>query len=135
MNAAGNYQWDDLYPNLEKFSADVDNGDLWVVCVPDESISDGSDERTSSRIVAMVAITMHQDEEYADVDGWDTSIKCVVPHRMAVDPTYQGRHLAHRSLSLSNQSLFIYSMKSRLRFFFVDVCFNNRERSGDCVVA
>ena len=30
MNAAGNYQWDNTYPNTEVFEKDIDLHQLWV---------------------------------------------------------------------------------------------------------
>ena len=35
MQAAGNFQWDDTYPNPEVFETDINNGQLWVAVVDD----------------------------------------------------------------------------------------------------
>ncbi len=80
MRAAGNLQWDDVYPNAEVLTGDVDRGELWVAEV------DG-------RIAGMAAITTDQSPEYAEV-GWDLAVLAVVPHRLAVDPSVHGRGIA-----------------------------------------
>lgn len=84
MRAAGNLQWDDVYPNAEVFTEDVRLERLWLADV------DG-------RIAGFAAITTDQEPEYADV-GWDLSETAIVVHRLAVDPELRGLGVAEALL-------------------------------------
>ena len=76
MQAAGNRQWDDEYPNLSVFEQDVEDGQLWVAEIDHE-------------IAGVAAVTTDQPTEYAAV-GWDTTETAIVVHRLAVDPAFRG---------------------------------------------
>jgi GNAT superfamily N-acetyltransferase len=80
MQAAGNFQWGDDYPNPEVFTKDIAISQLWVAELDDQ-------------VVGVSAITTDQDPEYADA-GWDISEKAIVTHRLAVDPDRQGMGIA-----------------------------------------
>lgn len=80
MNAAGNMQWDSTYPNAAVFEKDINLKQLWVAEI-------------DYKIVGVAAITTDQDQEYAEV-GWDINELAMVTHRLAVDPSYQGRGIA-----------------------------------------
>ena len=80
MNAAGNFQWDNTYPNERIFLEDIDANQLWVAEI------DGV-------IAGVAAITTDQDEEYAMV-GWDLNEEAIVTHRLAVHPDYRGKGIA-----------------------------------------
>jgi ribosomal protein S18 acetylase RimI-like enzyme len=81
MQATGNLQWDDTYPNAEVFTSDVHNGQLWV-----------ADE--GGAIAGVIAIVNTQEPEYAQVPGWDINEPAVVAHRLAVSPNFQGKGIA-----------------------------------------
>lgn len=80
MNAAGNLQWDQNYPNKKVFTQDIHLMKLWVAEVDGE-------------IAGVSAITTDQDPEYAEV-GWDLNEIAIVTHRLAVSPGYHGRGVA-----------------------------------------
>jgi ribosomal protein S18 acetylase RimI-like enzyme len=80
MNAAGNFQWDNSYPNTGVFEKDIELNQLWVAIVENE-------------IAGIAAITTDQEPEYAEV-GWDISEPAVVTHRLAVSPKYRGKGIA-----------------------------------------
>jgi ribosomal protein S18 acetylase RimI-like enzyme len=80
MRAAGNLQWDDIYPNAEVFQQDVQLGQLWVAEV------DGT-------VAGVAAITTDQESGYAQV-GWDITEPAIVVHRIAVHPEFSGRGIA-----------------------------------------
>lgn len=80
MNASGNFQWDNNYPNSAVFENDIALNQLWVAEIEDD-------------IAGVAAITTDQDEEYADV-GWDITELAIVTHRLAVSPRYQGLGIA-----------------------------------------
>jgi len=80
MNAAGNMQWDDTYPNPAVFGKDINLEQLWVAEI------DGD-------ITGIAAITTDQEPEYAQV-GWDINEPAIVTHRLAVHPQHQGKGIA-----------------------------------------
>ncbi|QQL48254.1 GNAT family N-acetyltransferase [Mucilaginibacter ginkgonis] len=87
MRAAGNLQWDDNYPNPEKFALDISKNQLWVA-------------EEDGKIAGVAALTIDQDPEYADV-GWDITEPAIVTHRLAVDPDFQGRGVAAALLNIA----------------------------------
>ncbi|MCO5936179.1 GNAT family N-acetyltransferase [Mucilaginibacter sp. RB4R14] len=80
MRSAGNFQWDDTYPNAQVFEDDIKAGQLWVV-------------EADGQIAGVTAITTEQYPEYAQV-GLDTSEEAIVTHRLAVSPHFRGRGFA-----------------------------------------
>ena len=90
MQASGNHQWDEHYPNRAAFAADVANGELWVAEV------DG-------QVAAMAAFCREQSPEYATV-GWDLNEPALALHRLAVDPAFRGRGVA-RALTLHAETV------------------------------
>ena len=80
MRAQGNFQWGSDYPNTAVFEGDVAKAQLWVAEV-------------AGKLAGVAAITTDQEPEYAQV-GWDLSELAVVVHRLAVDPTCQGKGVA-----------------------------------------
>ncbi|SDE30341.1 GNAT family N-acetyltransferase [Pedobacter soli] len=80
MQAAGNFQWGNDYPNPEVFTQDIALAQLWVAEI-------------DQQIVGVSAITTDQDPEYTDA-GWDITEKAIVTHRLAVDPDLQGKGIA-----------------------------------------
>ena len=80
MHAAGNFQWDDVYPNPEVFTQDINLNQLWVAEV------DGT-------VAGVAAITTDQEPGYAQA-GWDITELTIVVHRIAVHPEFSGRGIA-----------------------------------------
>jgi len=80
MNAAGNFQWDNTYPNAQVFEKDISLNQLWVADV------DGA-------ITGIAAITTDQEPEYANF-GWDINETAIVTHRLAVSQEYRGKGIA-----------------------------------------
>lgn len=89
MNASGNFQWDEFYPNPEKFSDDVAHDKLWVAVIDE-------------KIAGISAITTDQDPEYAQV-GWDLSEVAIVTHRLAVSIHHRGKGIAEALLQKAEQ--------------------------------
>ncbi len=80
MIQAGNFQWDNHYPNPGVFETDIQLRQLWLAEI------DGA-------IVGIAAITTDQEPEYAKL-GWDINETAIVIHRLAVHPAYQGKGIA-----------------------------------------
>ena len=84
MIAAGNFQWDNSYPNAGVFETDISLNQLWV------ADADGD-------IAGVSAITTDQYPEYADV-GLDLNETAIVTHRLAVSTRYRGQGIAAKLL-------------------------------------
>ena len=80
MISAGNFQWDDAYPNAEVFKNDIELYQLWVADIAGD-------------LAGVIAITTDQSEEYVEA-GWDITIPAIVTHRLAVSPHYGGQGVA-----------------------------------------
>lgn len=80
MQAAGNRQWDENYPNTDVFEQDIERQQLWIAQI------DGS-------VAGVAALTTDQSPEYGHV-GWDLDEPAIVVHRLAVDPEFRGAGLA-----------------------------------------
>ena len=80
MNQAGNFQWDDHYPNETVFSQDIAKEQLWVAEI-------------DQQLAGVAALTEDQEPEYAQV-GFDLNQRAIVTHRLAVDPAFQGKGVA-----------------------------------------
>jgi ribosomal protein S18 acetylase RimI-like enzyme len=89
MQMAGNYQWDNNYPNPQVFDNDIAHQQLWVADV-------------NGAIAGVAALTMDQDAEYAHV-GWDITEPAIVTHRLAVDPDFRGMGIAQALLAQAEQ--------------------------------
>jgi ribosomal protein S18 acetylase RimI-like enzyme len=84
MQAAGNFQWNDTYPNPEVFTEDIALNQLWVAEI------DGS-------VAGVSAITTEQYPEYAEA-GLDINEPAIVTHRLVVGPNYRGKGIAEALL-------------------------------------
>ncbi|WP_421828735.1 GNAT family N-acetyltransferase [Larkinella sp.] len=89
MQATGNFQWDDQYPNAAVFEKDIAQNQLWVA-------------ELDEKPVGVAAITTDQEPEYAQV-GWDLSETAIVVHRLAVDPAVRGRGIAAQLLTQADE--------------------------------
>lgn len=80
MNETGNFQWSADYPNEAVFQNDINQQQLWVA-------------ELEKQLAGVAALTRDQDEEYSQAD-WDVTEPALVTHRLAVDPSAQGRGVA-----------------------------------------
>lgn len=107
MNAAGNFQWDDAYPNAGVFTADIERNQLWVALIDDE-------------IAGIAAITTDQESEYADI-GWDINETAIVTHRLAVGPRHRGKGIAAALLAEAERE----ARRRNIKFLRIDTNTNN----------
>lgn len=82
MNSKNNFQWTPaVYPLEDDFRKDVEQNCCYVAV-----------DTITSDIVGVAALTEDQPPEYGD--ACDIADKAIVPHRVAVDPDYQGKGIA-----------------------------------------
>jgi GNAT superfamily N-acetyltransferase len=91
MESNGIFQWDAIYPALENVQADIGNKSLYV----------GKED--SGELIAAFALDEESPGEYASVDWKFSANRVAVVHRLAVDPTHQGRGLAKQLMSFAER--------------------------------
>jgi GNAT superfamily N-acetyltransferase len=84
MQAAGNQQWTNEYPNETIFRRDLALQQLWIA-------------ELAGQLVGIAALTQDQDAGYADAD-WDAAEPALVTHRLAVAPSAHGQGVAQALL-------------------------------------
>jgi ribosomal protein S18 acetylase RimI-like enzyme len=102
MQAAGNFQWDDQYPNKAVFNQDISQRQLWVAEI------DG-------QLAGVAALTEDQEPEYEQV-GFDLSQRAIVTHRLAIDPAFRGQGIAAALLNKAEE----LAIKRGISFLRID---------------
>lgn len=88
MRQGGSDQWNDDYPNRKVLEEDLRGGVLFAAELKGE-------------LAAIVVLDEHQDEEYETIVWRDTEGPCLLMHRLAVDPSQQGRGIARRMVGFA----------------------------------
>lgn len=111
LKASGSTQWQSGYPDEATISADIKEGNGWVlVC-----------ER---KVAGYAAIPLGPDPHYAAIDGaWHNEADpYAVIHRMAVSSAMRGKHLSD---ALVNQAIAIF-VSHGVKNFRIDTGFGNK---------
>jgi ribosomal protein S18 acetylase RimI-like enzyme len=108
MQASGNFQWDNTYPNAKVFENDIALNQLWVADVDGE-------------IGGITAITTDQDAEYAQV-GWDITETAIVTHRLAVSVNHRRQGIAEALLKQAE----IVAESRGIKILRIDTNSNNK---------
>ena len=108
MNAGGNFQWDNSYPNAAVFEKDIELNQLWV------ADADGD-------IAGVSAITTDQESEYAQV-GWDLDETAIVTHRLAVSTRYRGQGIAAKLMQQAEEE----AIRQGIKTLRIDTNTNNK---------
>lgn len=82
------FQWDEIYPNEEILSEDIEKGELYL-CKKDNSI------------LSCVVINEVQDEEYQTGNWRYTAGRAAVIHRLCVHPNTQGAGIGKKMVQLA----------------------------------
>lgn len=75
---------------------DIQNKNLWI-CETSKTVNSDNKENV---IIGVCAITSNQNPEYADC-GWNLSEPAIVPHRLAIHPSYQRKGIAKRFFAIA----------------------------------
>lgn len=82
MKTYGNTQWDENYPQGVDFEEDIKNGALYV-------------EEENGKFRGFVCANFVEPEEYKDIQ-WGFDEKCMVLHRMSINPECRNKGLASK---------------------------------------
>ncbi|WP_158989290.1 GNAT family N-acetyltransferase [Mucilaginibacter sp. L196] len=108
MQASGNFQWDNTYPNSKVFENDIALNQLWVADVDGE-------------IGGITAITTDQDAEYTAV-GWDVTETAIVTHRLAVSVNHRRQGIAEALLKQAE----VVAQSRGIKILRIDTNSNNK---------
>jgi ribosomal protein S18 acetylase RimI-like enzyme len=108
MQASGNFQWDNTYPNAKVFEDDIALNQLWVADVYGE-------------IGGITAITTDQNVEYTQV-GWDITETAIVTHRLAVSVNHRRQGIAEALLKQAE----IVAQSRGIKILRIDTNSNNK---------
>jgi len=108
MQASGNFQWDNTYPNAKVFENDIALNQLWVADVDGE-------------IGGITAITTDQDAEYTEV-GWNITETAIVTHRLAVSVNHRRKGIAEALLKQAE----IVAQSRGIKILRIDTNSNNK---------
>lgn len=85
MQASGNTQWTEVYPNISRFEADIENGSLHVY-------------EDDAAVRGFVVTDNEHPHAYGNVQWKVPRASSAAMHRMAVDPECQGKGIAGRMI-------------------------------------
>lgn len=116
MNAGGNFQWADDYPEKEDFALPLAAGELYAACA------------ANGKIVGVAVLNTWEEPEYAQLDGWTLPPPALVLHKVAVDPAAQGQGAAKalfsyaielaRALGLRSLRADTYTLNAKMQGLF-----------------
>lgn len=81
LSASGIEQWNESYPSMEAFEADLLRNELYVYLYQEQ-------------LVGCVVMTALMDPEYSEITWLTPNDNNLYIHRLAVHPQYQGRGIA-----------------------------------------
>lgn len=90
MDAQGIPQWDEIYPDRETLSKDIERQELHIIEVED-------------RIAGIIVLNEDQSPEYAALQ-WMYPGRALVVHRLTIDPAYQRKGLATRLMDFAEET-------------------------------
>ncbi|NNF01481.1 MAG: GNAT family N-acetyltransferase [Bacteroidia bacterium] len=78
-------QWDPEYPGIQEVHNDIVESNLYLM-------------EDSGKIIAMVTLNKHQDEEYDEINWSSDREESMVVHRLAVDPLYKRKQIGRKMM-------------------------------------
>ena len=83
MDAQGIFQWTDHYPSKSQFEIDIARKELYTL-------------RQDNKLIGCIVISSLMDEEYKKVKWLTPNDNNIYVHRLAIDPTHQGKGHAQK---------------------------------------
>lgn len=87
MESQGIHQWDEMYPDEATLRNDIERQELFVL-------------EKDGRISGIVVLNDHQEPQYQQV-MWEYPGKSLVVHRLAIEPSCQGRGCARKLMQFA----------------------------------
>lgn len=112
MKIYGNTQWDENYPQGIDFQNDIESGSLYV-------------EEEDGRLCGFVCANFIEPEEYADIQ-WGAEEKCMILHRMSVDPQCRNKGLASKLIKFIEDT----AVKNGVKYIRTDTYSINKKMNS-----
>ena len=113
MESESIYQWDEIYPTKEIFSADIAAGSLFAV-------------RMANNIVGIMVLNDEQSQEYDSLSWSDDHGKPLIMHRLCVNPVFQGQRIATKLMQFAED----YARENKYSSIRLDAFINNKISVG-----
>ncbi|SDE96915.1 Acetyltransferase (GNAT) family protein [Pricia antarctica] len=84
------FQWNQHYPSKQIFEKDVDRSELYVL-------------EMAGQIIGTIVVSIHRDDEYAQVDWLTPNKDNIYVHRLAVHPDFQGKGFARKLMDFAEK--------------------------------
>ena len=104
----GIFQWNEHYPNKEAFDNDLKNSWLYVIL-------------ENHKTIGSISITPDMDEEYNSINWLSKTNNNLYIHRLAVDPTRQGKGYAQQLMDYAEN----YARENRYESIRLDTFSKN----------
>lgn len=88
LDAQGIFQWTDAYPNIEIVKSDIEKGETYIL-------------KDENQLVGVIILNEEQDPQYKEIDWKFDDQKVLVVHRLAVNPTSQGKGYARKLMDFA----------------------------------
>ena len=102
MKSYNNTQWDENYPQTKDFINDIENSDLYV-------------EVENNNIKGFICVNYVEPKEYNDLK-WSSIEKCMVIHRMAVNPIYRNNGIGSKLMNFAEE----LALKNGIKYLKTD---------------
>jgi ribosomal protein S18 acetylase RimI-like enzyme len=86
MDAQGIYQWTDEYPSKKQFKIDVERKELYTL-------------KEDDKLIGCIVLSTFMDKEYEEVEWLTPNNNNLYVHRLAIDPSYQGKGYAQQLMA------------------------------------
>jgi ribosomal protein S18 acetylase RimI-like enzyme len=113
MEREGIYQWDEIYPTKEIFSADIAAGSLFAA-------------RMGNGIAGVIVLNVEQSQEYNSLSWGDAHGKPLIVHRLCVNPVFQGQRIATKLMQFAEN----YARENKYSSIRLDAFINNKISVG-----
>ncbi|MCM1991499.1 GNAT family N-acetyltransferase [Oceanirhabdus seepicola] len=129
------YQWDEYYPNEERFTVDIRNSNLYVLRKYEEgsvigvAALDGNQESEYAKVDWNYEKSTLEDEEIETITREDVSFSIdgvLVIHRLAMDPDNQGKGYARKFM----EKLEMEALRRRAKIIRLDCYSCNTKANG-----
>lgn len=112
MNADGNYQWDENYPQEKDFMKDIEKGDLFVA------------EREDI-LLGLICVNKIEPVEYNGLN-WSFKGEAMVVHRMAVNPSYRRNGIGTKLMKFADE----LALKNDIKYLKTDTNSTNKKMNA-----
>lgn len=103
------FQWNDFYPSKEILQKDIELQQIWKLEI-------------ENKIIGIIVLTEIEDAEYDNVKWLTEHCKNLYIHRLAIDPSFQGKGYAQKLMNFAEN----YAIKNKYASIRLDTFSQNK---------